>query len=117
MKTARAAVADAGPSPWMPLLLVPIPGAPALALVHGAERHQAHRRLDAVGNQRLECRLAGEAGALGEGRTVMAEGGDPRPAAVVVLAPRHRMELAMPRMRRALGGQRVFVHPDEELHA
>jgi hypothetical protein len=48
-------------------------GRGALPVPAGAERRQAHRRLDAVDDEALELRLAREAGAVGEGGGVVAQ--------------------------------------------
>src|SRR5207247_9257509 len=53
---------------------------------------------------------------VGDGRAVMHERGQEGAAAVVILAPIDRMELAMTGMRRALGRERVLVDEQEELH-
>src|SRR5439155_18593402 len=81
--------------------------------VAGAERRQAHRRFDALDDQLLEVLLAGKPRPVGEGRAVMPERGQEGAAAVVILAPRDRMELAMTGMRRALGRERVLVDEHE----
>src|SRR5688572_27854293 len=74
-----------------------------------AEWQEAHRRLDAVGDELLELRLTRKRGALGERLTVMPERSDPHSPAVVVLAPGNRMELAVPRMNFAPRSERILV--------
>src|SRR4051812_19975772 len=74
-----------------------------------AERDQAHRRLDAVDDQLLELRLAGKARTVSEGQAVVAESRQPGAAAVVVLAPRDRVEVAVAGVVPALGRQAGLV--------
>src|SRR5262245_41605541 len=52
-----------------------------------AERLVPHRRQDAVDDELLELRLARERRPVGEGVAVVAQRGEPRAAAVIVLAP------------------------------
>src|SRR5438046_8015047 len=86
------------------------------ARVASAERRHAHRRFDTLDDQLLEVLLTGEPRPVGEGRAVMPERGQEGAAAVVILAPRDRMELAMTGMRRALGREHVLVDVEEDLH-
>src|SRR5690349_12131489 len=86
---------------------------PSVGLLR-AERRQAHGGLDTLHDQLLELGLARLAGAVLEGRGIVAQRGQPGTAAVVVLAPGDRVELAVARVAAALRGQRVLVDGGEE---